>query len=224
MLAARGATVEFTLCCGYDHKSPRRKPSGGMLREALARYGAAPAETPFIGDRLTTSRRLSTPGAGMCSSAQALAARRGDGLPQCSPVAVHDDLAAVREAVGGCGEGAMPELHWVGFIRLHPGAHLVTASVMPPRTAPHLSRPRRLFNQLIRERARGGDFATAIVRVTDIAELHYAFTARGRRGPVGLAGGGACRASAWGAEAGGWSSYRTFRPSAAKEVALAGLF
>jgi D-glycero-D-manno-heptose 1,7-bisphosphate phosphatase len=98
MLAARGATVEFTLCCGYDHKSPRRKPSGGMLREALARYGAAPAETPFIGDRLTTSRRLSTPGAGVCSSAQALAARRGDGLPQCSPVAVHDDLAAVVDA------------------------------------------------------------------------------------------------------------------------------
>ena len=39
------------LCCGYDHKCPRRKPSGGMLREALARYGATQPKRPFVGDQ-----------------------------------------------------------------------------------------------------------------------------------------------------------------------------
>jgi hypothetical protein len=45
----------------------------------------------------------------------------------------------------------MPELPWVDFIRLHPGAHLVTASVMRARTDHHLARLLRLLNQLIRE-------------------------------------------------------------------------
>jgi hypothetical protein len=63
----------------------------------------------------------------------------------------------------------MAELPWVDFTRLHSVAHLVAATVLPTRTAPHLSRLRRLLNQLIREQAPGGDFATAIVRVTDIS-------------------------------------------------------
>ena len=74
---------------------------------------------------------------------------------------------------------AMAELPWVDFTRLHLVALLVAATVLATRTAPHLSRLRRLLNQLIRERAPGGDFATAIVRVTDIAEIHCAFTAEG---------------------------------------------
>ena len=51
MLASRNAKVDMILCCGYDHKCPRRKPSGGMLREALAHYHVAPADTPFVGDQ-----------------------------------------------------------------------------------------------------------------------------------------------------------------------------
>ena len=49
MLGARGAKVEPVLCCASDRKCPWMKPSGGMLREALARYGAAAADTPFVG-------------------------------------------------------------------------------------------------------------------------------------------------------------------------------
>jgi hypothetical protein len=52
MLAAQGARVDLILCCGNDCKCTRRKPSAGMLTEALARFGAAAAETPFVGDQL----------------------------------------------------------------------------------------------------------------------------------------------------------------------------
>lgn len=36
-----------------DNAGERRKPRSGMLLEALAKYGAVPGETPFIGDALT---------------------------------------------------------------------------------------------------------------------------------------------------------------------------
>ena len=48
MLAARGATVALVLCCTHDRKCPSMKPSGGMLRAALTRFGAAAAATPFV--------------------------------------------------------------------------------------------------------------------------------------------------------------------------------
>jgi D-glycero-D-manno-heptose 1,7-bisphosphate phosphatase len=51
MLTSRNARVDMFLCCGCDHKCPRRKPAGDMLREALAHYRAAPADTPFVGDQ-----------------------------------------------------------------------------------------------------------------------------------------------------------------------------
>jgi hypothetical protein len=116
----------------------------------------------------------------------------------------------------------MAELPWVDFTRLHSVAHLVAATVLPTRTAPHLSRLRRLLNQLIREQAPGGDFATAIVRVTDIAEIHCGFSAEADADRL------ASLVEARAAhppetEASGWSSYRTFRLGAAKEVAPAGL-
>ena len=100
MLAARGATVEFTLCCGYDHKSPRRKPGGGMLREALARYRAVPAETPFVGDQVDDLK------AAFHAGCRRVLVRTGlgrktleNGLPQyLAPVEVHTDLADVVDA------------------------------------------------------------------------------------------------------------------------------
>jgi D-glycero-D-manno-heptose 1,7-bisphosphate phosphatase len=64
MLLAEGATVDRVLCCTAGAKCPRLKPAAGMLAEALARYGAAAAETPFVGDqaddlRLKVSRNTS---------------------------------------------------------------------------------------------------------------------------------------------------------------------
>ena len=50
-LAAEGATIERVLVCTAQAKCPRLKPASGMLAEALARYGAAAAETPFVGDQ-----------------------------------------------------------------------------------------------------------------------------------------------------------------------------
>ena len=88
------------LCCGYDHKCPRRKPSGGMLGQALARYRATPSETPFVGDQADDLK------AAFHAGCKRVLVRTGlgrktleDGLPQyVSPVAVHDDLAAAVEA------------------------------------------------------------------------------------------------------------------------------
>jgi D-glycero-D-manno-heptose 1,7-bisphosphate phosphatase len=100
MLAARGATVEFTLCCGYDHKSPRRKPGGGMLREALARYGAVPTETPFVGDQVDDLKAAFHAGCRRVLVRTGLGRKTLEqGLPQyLSPVEVHADLADVVDA------------------------------------------------------------------------------------------------------------------------------
>ena len=82
MLGARGAKVEPVLCCASDRKCPWMKPSGGMLREALARYGAAAADTPFVGDQ-TTSRRRFTRAVSACWCAPGLAARRWPKVFRC---------------------------------------------------------------------------------------------------------------------------------------------
>ena len=100
MLAAEGAKVDMVVCCGYDHKSPRRKPAGGMLGEALARYRAIPAETPFVGDQVDDLK------AAFHAGCRRVLVRTGlgrktleDGLPPyLSPVAVHADLAEVVDA------------------------------------------------------------------------------------------------------------------------------
>ena len=53
-LAAAGAHLDALIECTDPPWAPseRRKPEPGMLREALARFGAAAAETPMIGDSL----------------------------------------------------------------------------------------------------------------------------------------------------------------------------
>ena len=118
MLAAGGAKVDMILCCGYDHKCPRRKPSGGMLGEALARYRAIPAETPFVGDQADDLKAAFHVGCKRVLVRTGLGRKAlEEGLPKyVSPVAVHDDLAAVvdvqlAEPVGEC--GTMRELTWV---------------------------------------------------------------------------------------------------------------
>ena len=100
MLAARGARIDLILCCTTIAKSPWRKPACGMLTEALARYGAAPGATPFVGDQAEDlqaafhagcRRVLVRTGLGRKTLEQGLP-------PYVEPVAIFDDLAAAVDA------------------------------------------------------------------------------------------------------------------------------
>jgi D-glycero-D-manno-heptose 1,7-bisphosphate phosphatase len=51
MLEREGGRIDLVLSCTSARKCPRRKPSAGMLREALQRFGAEPSRTPFVGDQ-----------------------------------------------------------------------------------------------------------------------------------------------------------------------------
>ncbi len=97
-LATAGAHVDEVIHCpdAPDAPTRRRKPGPGMLEEALARYGAAAAKTPMIGDAL---RDLEAAAAAGCPR---ILVRTGKGrqtevagLPaHVLPVSVYDDLAA----------------------------------------------------------------------------------------------------------------------------------
>ena len=112
----------------------------------------------------------------------------------------------------------MPQQAWIDFLQRHQQAHLVSAVLKPPRTATHLRRLRSMLNQLIEQQKPNMPFATAIVRDQDAVALHCGFAdkkdadllARLTRAQTATA-------------PSGWSSHRSFRLSADKEVALAGL-
>ena len=104
-LAERGARLDAILFCpdSPDRPSARRKPAPGMLREALARFGAAAQHAPMIGDSLRDleaaaavgcPRILVRTGKGRATEAASLPA-------QVRPVAVYDDLAAAVAALLG---------------------------------------------------------------------------------------------------------------------------
>lgn len=50
-LAAAGAPVDRIFTSTSIFKCPDRKPAPGLLRQALAAFGAPAADTPFIGDQ-----------------------------------------------------------------------------------------------------------------------------------------------------------------------------
>ena len=94
-LAAAGAHLDALIECTDPPWAPseRRKPEPGMLCEALARFGAAAAETPMIGDSL---RDLEAAAAAGCLR---YLVRTGNGrktegrVPRdLEPVRVFDDL------------------------------------------------------------------------------------------------------------------------------------
>ena len=97
MLAAEGAKIGPILCCSSD---PRHKPWAGMLTEALVRYSADAAATPFVGDRADDLK------AAFHAGCKRVLVRTGrgrktleDGQPSyVQPVSVHDDLAAAVDA------------------------------------------------------------------------------------------------------------------------------
>jgi len=102
-LRDRGATVDRIFACTSLFKCPNRKPSAGMLQEALRAYGAPPAETPFVGDQADDlkaafhagcRRFLVTTGLG----GKALAS----GLPSyVAPVSIHPNLLDAAPALIG---------------------------------------------------------------------------------------------------------------------------
>ena len=100
MLAAKGARVGRILCCICERKTPRMKPSAGMLQEALAAYGATAEETRFVGDQVDDLKAAFHAGCPRVLVRTGLGRKALEhGLPQyLDPVAVHDDLAAAVDA------------------------------------------------------------------------------------------------------------------------------
>lgn len=100
MLLAKGARIGRILSCICDRKTPRMKPAGGMLQEALASYGARAADTPFVGDQVDDLKAAFHAGCPRVLVRSGLGKNAlEDGLPQyLEPVAVYDDLAAAVDA------------------------------------------------------------------------------------------------------------------------------
>lgn len=73
-LAAEGAHLDALYAATDAAASARKKPAPGMLFEALEKFGAAAAETPFVGDAL---RDLEAAWAAGC---QAVLVETGKGL------------------------------------------------------------------------------------------------------------------------------------------------
>jgi len=96
-LARFGAVLDSIIWCPDppDRPTERRKPAPGMLREALARFGAEAAATPMVGDSLRDLEAAAAIGCRrMLVRTGKGSATESAGLPATlSPVTVHDDLA-----------------------------------------------------------------------------------------------------------------------------------
>jgi D-glycero-D-manno-heptose 1,7-bisphosphate phosphatase len=100
-LAETGARLDLILCCTSSLKCPTRKPAGGMLRRALAHFGAVAAETPFVGDQADDLK------AAFHAGCQRVLVRTGlgsktlaQGLPAwLAPVEICDGLAQAVDRV-----------------------------------------------------------------------------------------------------------------------------
>lgn len=95
-LEESGAVIDRVFCCTSALKCPRRKPAGGMLREALTHYGARAHRTPFVGDQVGDLKAAFHAGCRRVLVRTGLGAKTvAAGLPDyLGPVAVYDDLAA----------------------------------------------------------------------------------------------------------------------------------
>lgn len=95
-----GGQIDDILVCTVSRKCPWLKPSGGMLREAVRRYGAHAFQTAFVGDQSDDLK------AAFRAGCRRVLVRTGLGLKTLErgfadylqPVAVFDDLAAAIEA------------------------------------------------------------------------------------------------------------------------------
>jgi D-glycero-D-manno-heptose 1,7-bisphosphate phosphatase len=100
MLEREGARIELVLCCTSARKCPRRKPSPGMLREALRRFDAEPSRTPFVGDQADDLKAAFRAGCRQILVKTGLGAKTlAAGLPAyLSSVEVFEDLGAAVAA------------------------------------------------------------------------------------------------------------------------------
>jgi D-glycero-D-manno-heptose 1,7-bisphosphate phosphatase len=103
MLSAAGGHIDrFYFAPDHpDAATPWRKPGPGMLLEAMAAEGVAPAETLFVGDQPSDAAAAAAAGV------RFLLVRTGKGrateatLPAASRLAVVDDLAAAVDLILG---------------------------------------------------------------------------------------------------------------------------
>jgi len=102
-LARAGARLDAVFHCPDAPGAPSRcrKPAPGMLVDALARFGAAAGDTPFVGDSLRDLQAAAALGCPRHLVRTGHGAKtQAAGLPaETLPVAVHDDLAAAVEAI-----------------------------------------------------------------------------------------------------------------------------
>jgi D-glycero-D-manno-heptose 1,7-bisphosphate phosphatase len=100
LLAERGARIDQIFCCTSDGESPLRKPAGGMLRQALAEFGAEPAQTAFVGDQLDDLKAAFHAGCRRVLVLTGLGRKSLErGLPDyLQPVGVFADLGAAVDA------------------------------------------------------------------------------------------------------------------------------
>jgi hypothetical protein len=113
----------------------------------------------------------------------------------------------------------MAQLPWVDFLQLHSKAHLLAAVVKPTRSSNHLLRLRRLLANVIEEGHPSADFATAIVRPTEVAEIHCAFRDKGDADRLAELTKARPR-PADDAEGGAWATQRLFVLGVTAEAAL----
>src|SRR4051812_39756177 len=95
-----GGRIDDILCCTVTRKCPWLKPAGGMLREALRRYGEQPAATAYVGDQADDLKAAFHAGCRRILVRTGLGAETlNDGIADyLQPVAVFDDLASAVDA------------------------------------------------------------------------------------------------------------------------------
>jgi D-glycero-D-manno-heptose 1,7-bisphosphate phosphatase len=94
-LGEQGAVVDRIFSCTSPFKCPARKPAAGMLREALAAYGATAADTPYIGDQADDLKAAFHAGCRRVLLKTGLGREALASLPAwVAPVGIYDDLLA----------------------------------------------------------------------------------------------------------------------------------
>lgn len=104
-LAATGAALDAVIVCtdAPEKATERRKPGAGMLRDAIEKFRADPAQTVVIGDALRDLEAAAKIGCRriLVRTGKGAATERA-GIPaHLRPVAVYDDLARAVEALLG---------------------------------------------------------------------------------------------------------------------------
>ncbi len=106
-LAAGGATLDALLFApdAPEHATERRKPGPGMLREAMTRFAATPADSVLIGDQPTDAEAARRAGVAFILVRTGKGRATEAGLAPGRAIAVFDDLA---RAVAALLDGAAP--------------------------------------------------------------------------------------------------------------------